>query len=206
MKLSIYQLKPKFQQCLRPVLGGLARARVTPNQLTVLAMLLSMLYGGALALRPSCQLLWAGLPLFLFARMALNAIDGMLATFTGLKTPLGALLNEVGDQVSDLALSLPFVLAAGVKAPLVVLVALLALLAEFAGLAALLVGAPRRFDGPMGKSDRAFAFGLLGLLVAGGAAPVWLNAILALMAPLCVWTVFNRLGQALRHSGAPPTP
>lgn len=206
MSFSIYQLKPKFQQILQPVLSGLARNHVTPNQITVLAMILSLIYGAALILFPSNRSLWVGLPLFMFLRMALNAIDGMLATFTGQKTRLGALLNEISDQISDAALVLPFALATGIVAPLLVIVALVALLTEFAGMAALLVGSPRRFDGPMGKSDRAFAFGLLALFIAAGVAAIWLNALLFLILLLLVWTLFNRLKQALRFPAAPPIP
>jgi CDP-diacylglycerol--glycerol-3-phosphate 3-phosphatidyltransferase len=165
MSISIYQLKPRFQQLLRPFLNLLARIGVTPNQVTLAAMALSVGYGAALALAPQCMGLWLGLPFFLLLRMALNAIDGMLANATGNKTALGALLNELCDQVSDVALYLPAALLAGVSSQLVVLVVVCALLVEFAGVLASSIGVARRFDGPMGKSDRAFSFGLLGLLV-----------------------------------------
>ncbi|MES3021968.1 MAG: CDP-alcohol phosphatidyltransferase family protein [Pseudomonadota bacterium] len=205
MTLSIYQLKPKFQQLLSPFIKGLMRLGITPNQVTVLAMLLSLAYGAALALMPGCAALWLGLPFFLFLRMTLNAIDGMLANASGRKTPLGALLNEMGDQVSDLALALPFALLPLVSAPLVVLVACAALLVEFAGVLALALGAPRNFAGPMGKSDRAFAFGLLALMVWAGAGQAWLDGLLGLVLLLSLWTLLNRLRQALAFS-ARPTP
>lgn len=198
MSFSIYQLKPRFQQLLRPTLLTLARAGVTPNQITLAAMALSLAYGAALASAPASALLWFGLPLFLLLRMALNAIDGMLATATGNKTPLGALLNEMGDQVSDVALYLPFALAAGVEPVLVVLVVVAALLAEFAGVLAQAIGAPRGFQGPMGKSDRAFAFGVIALLIGAGVAPAWPNGLLVLVLLLSALTVFNRLRRALR--------
>jgi CDP-diacylglycerol--glycerol-3-phosphate 3-phosphatidyltransferase len=204
MSFSIYQLKPRFQQALRPVLAALARTGITPNQVTLLAMLLSCAYGAALAWQPHVAGLWFGLPAFLLLRMALNAIDGMLATATDNQTVLGALLNEVCDQVSDAALYLPFAFAAGLVAPLVVGVAMLSLLAEFAGVLAQGVGVARRFDGPMGKSDRAFAFGVVALLVGAGVAPGWSNGVLGVVLALSVLTVFNRLRQALRLS-APPT-
>ena len=205
MSFSIYQLKPKFQQLLQPLMRVLVRCRVTPNQITVAAMLLSVAYGAALAWQPDCTGLWLGLPLFLLLRMALNAIDGMLASATGQKTRLGTLLNEICDQVSDVALYLPFALAAALHAPLVVLCVVGALLAEFAGVLALSVGSARRFDGPMGKSDRAFWFGLLALLICYQGAPLLLNGILLLVIALSAWTVFNRLRQALK-AAAPATP
>ena len=204
MAFSIYQLKPRFQQLLRPLLSSLARAGVTPNQVTLAAMFLSCAYGAALAAAPGNAALWYGLPAFLLLRMALNAIDGMLATATGNKTSLGAVLNEMGDQVSDAALYLPFALAAGISAPLVVAVVVMALLAEFAGVLAQGIGVERRFDGPMGKSDRAFAFGVIALSTGAGIAAQWSNGLLCVVLLLCVLTVFNRLRHALRLS-VPPT-
>ncbi|MES2161611.1 MAG: CDP-alcohol phosphatidyltransferase family protein [Pseudomonadota bacterium] len=203
MSFSIYQLKPQFQQLLQPLMRALVRCRVTPNQITLATMLLSVAYGAALAMQPQLTGLWAGLAGFLLLRMALNAIDGMLANATGQKTRLGTLLNEICDQVSDVALYLPFMLV--LHAPLVMLAVAAALLAEFAGVLALSVGAARRFDGPMGKSDRAFWFGLLGLMIAFNAAPLLLHGVLALVIALSAWTVVNRLRQALRAS-APATP
>ncbi|MBC3918958.1 CDP-alcohol phosphatidyltransferase family protein [Undibacterium sp. CY18W] len=205
MSFSIYQLKPRFQQLLQPVLNGLAKRQITPNQITLLAMLLSIAYGIALACFPQNAGLWLGLPVFMFVRMALNAIDGMLANFTQQKTPFGAILNEVADQVSDAALVLPFALVSGIHLPLLVAVAMLALLVEFAGVAALLAGSSRRFDGPMGKSDRAFAFGVLALLVAFQITAVWLNAVLGIVLLLLLWTLFNRIKRALLHPAVPPT-
>lgn len=204
MSLSIYQLKPRFQQLLRPILAALARAGITPNAVTLGAMALSLAYGAALVAAPGNLALWFGLPAFLLLRMALNAIDGMLATATGSKTPLGALLNELCDQVSDAALYLPFALAAGIAPALVVIVVLAALLVEFVGVLSQAIGAPRGFEGPMGKSDRAFAFGVLALLVGAGVAPAWCNGLLVSILLLSALTVFNRLRQALR-SCAPAT-
>ncbi|GGY44073.1 CDP-alcohol phosphatidyltransferase family protein [Pseudoduganella albidiflava] len=204
MAFSIYQLKPRFQQLLRPLLSSLARIGVTPNQVTLAAMFLSCAYGAALAAAPDSAALWYGLPAFLLFRMALNAIDGMLATATGNKTSLGAVLNEMGDQVSDAALYLPFALAAGISAPLVVGVVVAALLAEFAGVLAQGIGVARRFDGPMGKSDRAFALGVIALLIGSGVTPAWSNGLLCVVLLLCVLTIVNRLRQALRLC-VPPT-
>lgn len=205
MSFSIYQLKPQFQRLLQPLMRALVRWRVTPNQITVATMLLSVTYGAALAWQPTCAGLWLGLPAFFLLRMALNAIDGMLANATGQKTRLGALLNEICDQIADVALYLPFLLAPGVSVPLVLLAVIGGLLAEFAGVLALSVGAARRFDGPMGKSDRAFWFGLLALLIGLNAAAPLLHAVPALVVALSAWTVVNRLRRALAAS-APATP
>ena len=51
--------------------------------------------------------------------MALNALDGMLAREFNQKSRLGAVLNELGDVVSDTALYLPIALVPGVNSALV---------------------------------------------------------------------------------------
>jgi CDP-diacylglycerol--glycerol-3-phosphate 3-phosphatidyltransferase len=103
---SVYQLKPRFLALLAPLTARLAHRGVTANQVTTLACLLSIGYGAALSLLQWQQLdavrwLWLGLPLFLFIRMALNAIDGQLARDYGQKSRLGGLLNEMGDVLAD---------------------------------------------------------------------------------------------------------
>ena len=198
MRISVYQLKPRFQQLLQPLLQRLARWGISPNQLTLATTGLMLLYGAALALYPSSQALWYGLPLVLLVRMALNALDGMLANATGQKTPLGAVLNELCDQVSDAALYLPFALVPGIHAGLLVVVVVAASWAECTGLAALAAGTQRRFDGPMGKSDRAVAFGLLGLMVGAAATPAWTNSLLLLVLVLLGWTLRNRVRAVVR--------
>ena len=60
------------------------------------------------------------LPAVLFLRMALNAMDGMLAREHGQKTSLGALLNELGDVIADAGLYLPLAVVPGFDARLVV--------------------------------------------------------------------------------------
>jgi CDP-diacylglycerol--glycerol-3-phosphate 3-phosphatidyltransferase len=129
----------------------------------------------------------------LFVRMALNALDGMMAREHGMASPAGAVLNELGDVISDAALYLPFALVAGVDAALVLLVVILAIIGEMAGALGPLVGAARRYDGPLGKSDRALAFGLLALLIGVGIAPgVWSTVMLAVLLVLSGLTIVNR--------------
>jgi len=108
---SIYDLKPAFQGLLRPFTRALARAGVTANAVTLAAVALSLAVGAALALTHGSRAALLLLPAALFARMALNAVDGMLAREHGQKSKLGALLNELGDVVSDTALYLPLALA-----------------------------------------------------------------------------------------------
>ena len=76
----------------------------------------------------------------------------------------------------------------------------LAGLSEFAGALGPTVGASRRYDGPLGKSDRAFIFGALGLWIALALPlPAWTKWLMPLLAVLLVWTLVNRVCRALRE-------
>ena len=169
---SIYDLKPRFQGLLRPLNSSLVKFGITANMVTITAMLLSIALGAAIAINPENRLLLLLMPLWLFLRMALNAIDGMLAREHQMQSRLGAVLNEMGDVISDCALYLPIALLSGINAlPLVVLV-LVSVMVEMMGVVAIQIGASRRYDGPFGKSDRAFGFGLLSLLLVLESKPV----------------------------------
>jgi len=197
---SIYDLKPRFQNLLRPITTRLAAAGVTPNQITVAAILLSVTGGAAIALFPDRHFPLYCVPVVLLLRMALNAIDGMLAREHDMQTAAGAFLNEIGDVVSDAALYLPFALIPGVPVALMVAIVMLAVISEMTGVVGVQVGGSRRYDGPMGKSDRAFLFGLLGLLLAAGLEPgPWLSFACYAVIALLSLTILNRGRRAVQE-------
>ncbi len=199
---SIYDLKPKFQSLLRPIVGSLAAAKVTANQVTIAAAALSGLTGALLLRFPTSRWALFAVPVVLFVRMALNAIDGMLAREHNQKSRLGAVLNELGDVLADAALYLPFAAVPGLPAPIIVMIVVLAIVGEMAGVVAIQIGAERRYDGPMGKSDRAFVFGLVALLLGLGLAPgLWSAILLSLVALLAMVTILNRSRRALAKGG-----
>lgn len=196
--VSLYQAKPAFQNRLRPLVGHLARRGVTPNQVTGGAIALSALGGLAVAGLPQSSLPLLALPGVLLARMALNAMDGMLAREHKLQTPLGGILNELGDVVSDVALYLPFACIPGIASGWVVGVVILAMLTELAGVLGAAVGQNRRYEGPMGKSDRAFVLAALALALGLGLTPgLWLTGVWAILLILEIWTVANRVSATL---------
>lgn len=201
---SIYDLKPKFQALLRPITKDLARRGVTANQVTVFAALISMVTGACLGVLPNEAWPLLMVPAILFVRMALNAIDGMLAREHDMKSKLGALLNEIGDVVSDTALFLPLAWVSGVCAPLMASIVALSVISEMTGVVAVQIGASRRYEGPMGKSDRAFVLGLVCLLLGCGVEHDkyrWLDVTLWLMAVLLCVTILNRAKRALKEVG-----
>nr|WP_255263765.1 CDP-alcohol phosphatidyltransferase family protein [Pseudomonas aegrilactucae] len=198
---SIYQLKPRFQALLRPMVKRLYERGITANQVTLAAAGVSLLLGVLLAATPQTTWLFALVPAWMVLRMALNAIDGMLAREFGQQSRLGAYLNELCDLIADAALFLPFALLPGVWPGLVVVVVLTALVSEYAGVMGPLVGAERRYDGPMGKSDRAFVFGVLGAGVAAGLlSAAWLNGVLLVVLLLSLYTLYNRVSRGLAQT------
>jgi CDP-diacylglycerol--glycerol-3-phosphate 3-phosphatidyltransferase len=199
--LTIYDLKPKFQALLRPACARLAKAGVTANQVTLAAFALSLAHGVCNIATGGERWVLAFLPLILFIRMGLNAIDGMLAREFAQQSKLGAMLNELTDVLSDAALYLPFAFIPGISPPLIVVAVLFGIIAELAGVAAIQIGASRRYDGPFGKSDRAFFFGALGLVLASGHMPgLWTNVALAVACTLGGGTIHKRTRLALREA------
>ncbi|MGD0098578.1 MAG: CDP-alcohol phosphatidyltransferase family protein [Terracidiphilus sp.] len=196
---SIYALKPGFQSLLRPMVNGLARCGVTANQITLAALLLSLAAGALIGWAHGGRMLLI-LPLVLFVRMALNAMDGMLAREHNQKSASGAIFNELGDVVADAGLYLPMAMVPAFDPRLVVCIVILSILTEMTGVIGVQIGASRRYDGPLGKSDRAFLFGLMGLLLGlrvriESAIPFVLIAMILLL----VWTVLRRCRSALQE-------
>ncbi len=199
--MTLYAVKPAFQKLLRPLAYRLEGSGVSANAVTLSAMLLSVILGAGLA----ASIVNGGrgvfflLPIFLLIRMALNAIDGIIARERGQVSRLGAYLNELGDVVSDSALYLPLALLA-FGWPAAVLVALSAA-GELAGVLGQIGGGTRRYDGPLGKSDRALWLGLLALLLGFGVAPgMWLAGVLLVLCVLAALTIVNRVRRGLKEA------
>jgi hypothetical protein len=97
---TIYDLKPRFQALLRPACAWLVGAGATANVVTIAALLLSLAQGSCIALAPQSRWPLLVLPVTLILRMALNALDGMMAREHGQASPAGAVLNELSDVIA----------------------------------------------------------------------------------------------------------
>lgn len=194
---SLYALKPGFQNLLRPMVKRLAATGISANQVTIAALLLSLGAGSLIAWTQSPRMLLL-LPPVLLIRMALNAIDGMLARERHEQSATGAILNELGDVISDTGLYLPLALVPGFARWPVIGVVILSMLTEMTGVIGTQIGASRRYDGPLGKSDRAFLFGLMGLLI-GLRLPIEpaIPFVLAAMMIMLAITIGNRMRRML---------
>jgi CDP-diacylglycerol--glycerol-3-phosphate 3-phosphatidyltransferase len=201
--MTLYALKPRFQELLRPLVARLAGGGVTANQVTLAAAAGSVAIAALIIWKAEHRAVFLLLPFWLLVRMALNAIDGMLAREFGQKSRLGAYLNEVCDVVSDAVLYCPIALVAPFSPLGVGLAIFLAALTEFAGVLGPTVGASRRYDGPMGKSDRALLFGVIGFWIGVGAPlPEWLGWLFPLINVFLIVTVVNRIRAGLREAAS----
>ncbi|MBC5839738.1 CDP-alcohol phosphatidyltransferase family protein [Flavobacterium muglaense] len=162
--ISIYNLKPKFQALLKPVLELLHSKGVTANQITIASVLWSFLVAAFFWFADSNSYFFLALPIGLFVRMALNALDGMMARIYKQQSKLGEILNELGDVISDVVLFIPLLKFEPNALYFIVIFICMSIINEFAGILAKVVTGERRYDGPMGKSDRAFMIGFYGLL------------------------------------------
>ena len=205
--LTFYALKPRFQDLLRPLAALLHRLAITANTVTIAAALGSIAAAAGVAWLADSRSVFLIVPAWLLVRMALNAIDGILAREFDHKSVLGAYLNEIGDVVSDAALYAPFALIAPFDAFGIGTIVVLSIVTEFAGVLGQAVGASRRYDGPMGKSDRAVVFGILGLWV-GLSAPIppsfsWAVPALAI---LLTATAVTRIRAGIREVESAASP
>lgn len=198
--MTIYALKPRFQALLRPLATALARSGISANQVTVATCVASLAIAAWVALQAPRATGFILIAAWMPVRMALNALDGMLARDFGQQTRLGAYLNELTDVVADAALIAPFALLPPNSPAWTAAVIVLAALTEYAGVLGPSVGASRRYDGPLGKSDRAFVFGVFALWAAVAAPlPAWAAWIMPLIAAALISTIVNRVRGALRE-------
>jgi len=196
--VSIYDIKPAFQTVLRPCLWLLAQGGITPNQITLSAILLSLVGGTLIWNSQSQPFLLLVVPVIMLVRMALNALDGMLARDYYQASPVGEIINEVGDILSDTVLYLPLIglfYSSMCTVLFISIYIVLACLSEFCGVLAKGMTATRRYDGPMGKSDRAFCISILALALFFSPSLVHASShfVFLLLDLLLLMSCYNRL-------------
>lgn len=197
--LNTYALKPKFQELVRPIAQKLVLNGITANQVTLAAAALSVLLGLILTVFASVSWLFFLLPIWLLIRMALNAIDGIMAREFMQESAQGGYFNEAGDVIADAALYLPFAFIVPLGGFSVGLLIWLAAMTEIFGLLGKIHGYNgRRYDG-FGKSDRALAFGILALWYAiSGSLNAFASVLIWLMIALSVYTCYLRFQNGLK--------
>jgi CDP-diacylglycerol--glycerol-3-phosphate 3-phosphatidyltransferase len=200
--ISLYKIKPRFQQLLKPLLNMFYKIGFTANGITWMAILLSAVIGVLFWFFPNGHMLWI-FGVALLVRMTLNALDGMMAKTYNMTSVSGEMLNELGDVVSDAVLFFPLIKLTGVNFWWVLLFMFLAMLNEFIGVLTKAATGTRRYDGPMGKSDRALVLGVTCLLFFfWQAVMVAFNYIFAGMSILLLLSSVVRIKNGLAQNGS----
>lgn len=202
--ISVYKIKPAFQQLLRPVLRGMRAMGFTANGITWLSLLLSLGIGVLFWFYPNGHMLWI-LPLSLIVRMALNALDGMMAREYNMQSKGGEILNELGDVIADVGMFFPLIHLPEIQPPVLLGFLFLSIINEFSGVLGKVVSGTRRYDGPMGKSDRALVIGLTCLLLYF--IPDIQHALNYIFGGMCILLIVSttlRIKKALNGVDSPP--
>jgi CDP-diacylglycerol---glycerol-3-phosphate 3-phosphatidyltransferase len=92
--------RPRVGRVVAPLVGGLARAGVTPDAITVTGTLGAV--AGAVLLLGTGHLFWGTVAVTFF--VLLDLLDGALARARGGGSVFGAVLDSVGDRAADAAI------------------------------------------------------------------------------------------------------
>jgi CDP-diacylglycerol--glycerol-3-phosphate 3-phosphatidyltransferase len=201
--IGLYALKPRFAEALTGVRRWCIAAGVRPRHLTWLGVAAGSLAGVAVATRPAGLFTAAMVSALVVARLACANLDGGLARDTGASTRWGAVENELGDRLADLAMLVGLVAAASsswanLSLPidagpeLGFLVLLAATLPSWVALAVTAAGGHRINGGPMGKTERC-------AVVVVAALSGWYVAAIVVITIGSVWTALSRLAVGARE-------
>ena len=198
--ISVYDIKPKFQKLLLPLLDVLRKFGITPNHITIFSIVFSFFIGYIFYHAQNNKIFYLLVAIGLIVRMGLNALDGMMANKYNLKSKKGEILNEIGDIISDIAIYFPLLYFDNLIIEYTIFFIVLSVINEFCGILAKTISGERRYDGPMGKSDRALFIGLLCIyMFITSQATVLLNYILILVIILMIISSYLRLINAMKN-------
>jgi len=190
---GLYALKPWYASRLGGVRRVLLARRVSPNAVSLYGIALGGAAGAAfILLRPGLTAA-AVVAVLLAGRLACANLDGGLARESGRATRFGAVVNELGDRVAELA-ALAGLLALASPA-LVATAALAASAPSWVALAGVSAGARRLQTGPVGKTERC-------VILVAIAATGWASPLLIVLAAGSLATAAVRLARIHREIGA----
>lgn len=199
--MGLYDIKPRFRQILTPLADRLAWLH--PDAITAAGLGASVLALLCLFGATQQRGLLLMVPGLLAARIACNALDGLVAQRAGKARPFGEVLNEGLDRLSDVALLLGLGATPWASFPLAAWTTVAVLLASYAGLLGKAVGVGREYGGILGKADRMLWMGLAAILawvigptpirIAGLAFRSVFDVMLGCFLPLAVITAIQRV-------------
>jgi len=200
--MGLYDIKPAFRQFLSRFLPWLRP--IHPDVLTWGALGCSVASAVLLFFAKTNRWLFLVIPLLLFLRIALNALDGLLAQATGKARPFGEVLNEATDRLSDLAILLGIAYSPFSSVRWGIPTVAAVLFSSYIGILGKAVGAGRQYNGILGKADRMLWFGVVCLIaffvgnvtlfhLPGGHSVELFDGLLALFTILACVTAVQRV-------------
>ncbi|MEX5384136.1 CDP-alcohol phosphatidyltransferase family protein [Cronobacter muytjensii] len=187
----------------------LQRLGFTPNAISLFSIVFSLVSALCFIAVWQLEFLWMQRLLLLIAaagiqgRLICNLLDGMVAVEGGLRSPAGAVYNELPDRISDTVLFLGagYGLTRLIGAVELAWVAsLLALFTAYVRLLGGTCGLAQRFSGPMAKQHRMAV--LTAAALVGVVMPVWgevsLFGALVIIALGAAWTTVRRTRTILK--------
>jgi CDP-diacylglycerol---glycerol-3-phosphate 3-phosphatidyltransferase len=152
--VNLYATKGAVNARLIPLVDRLARAGVTPDQVTLAAVPVAILAGACLLASPSVPALLLAVPVLAGVRILLNLVDGNMARRTGRIHARGELYNEVGDRMADIAFLAPAAWLPGALPHVVLLGVMTGVMASYVGITAKAAGGERIYRGILSKPGR----------------------------------------------------
>jgi len=188
--MTLDALRPLADRLVEPFVAGARRARLTPDVVSVLALLAAVAAAVCFALAGETQVAYLAGAVLVGVNGLLDLLDGALARELDTASAAGDLLDHVLDRYADIAIVAG--LAAGVDAFALGFAAVTGvLLTSYLGTQAQAVGLNRVYGGLLGRADRLALVGLVTAVAAfvnptlQGLSPVgWLLVVFAVVGHL----------------------
>ena len=165
--MTLDGLRPLADRVIRPFISGSKRVGLTPDSVSLLALLAAIAAAGSFYLAGETQLAYLLGALLVFCNGMLDLLDGALARELDTSSSAGDLLDHVLDRYADIAVVAG--LAAGIEAFALGFAAVTGvLMTSYLGTQAEAVGLDRVYGGLLGRADRLVLVGLVATVAAFG--------------------------------------
>jgi CDP-diacylglycerol--glycerol-3-phosphate 3-phosphatidyltransferase len=188
---GIYAIKPWWQRRLTSIENILVARHIHPDIITLAGVGCAVLMAvslAAAAARPWLTLLIAPLAI---ARLAANALDGLVARRTGFARPWGEVFNECCDRLADTLVFAGLACNPLVNASLAWVALVFILLNSYLGTVAKAAGGKRQFGGLLAKADRMIYMALFSCVPLFYGSAAW-NRLLLAFIPATLLTIVQR--------------
>lgn len=199
--MTLDRLRPLANRALSPFVAGARSLGLTPDGISVLAILVAVAAGVSFSLAGSDLILYPIGGVLVFVNGWLDLLDGALARELETESAAGDLLDHVLDRYADIFIIVG--LAAGVDRYALGIAAVTGvLMTSYLGTQAQAVGLDRVYGGLLGRADRLALVGVVSVAMVAVPDPLqgltlvgWLLAAFAVIGHL---TAVQRFYHAMR--------